>query len=52
MSPADMLYKYRGGDPEAVFAVRAAVEAETRENERWEALFEVLEKLFDGYLGG
>lgn len=33
------------------FAVRAAVEAESRENERWEALFEVLEKLFDGYFG-
>lgn len=35
-----------------VYALRAAVEAHHRENERWEALFDVLQKLFDGYFGG
>lgn len=42
----------RQGDPDAVFAVAAAAEAYDRENSRWEALIEALQKLFKAYLGG
>jgi hypothetical protein len=45
VSPGELLDRLHHGDPEAVFAVAAAGEHESRVVERWNNLYEMLKDL-------